>query len=209
MFLGPRDRPDAAAFRQRASISAARIDTHVRQYLIGCLGFVVIAMWQVSAPPMSAAAAPAKTYDSVFSYCRAMKGRVGGVFGNSPDDNGYPGHLGPSVPGPVAVAAVRLRMSSVVWRCMGGKVYACDPGADGSACLHARISVVPPPAFRQFCQQNVGSDYVPIYLEAGWASSWTCQGATPTIIRLISTDRQGFLAEYWHEVTPVPRKHPH
>ncbi len=153
------------------------------------------------APPGDRGSQPAppqatpKTYQNVFAYCRAVRHTSAYADADPP-----PGYTGPQDPAEV-LAAVHANIAS--WRCMGGHVYACYPGADGSACAHVTTVVAPPAPFWQFCEQNPGSPFVPMFLQSGWASDWKCLGTTPTIDVLFSTDRRGYLAAYWYKVRPT------
>lgn len=135
--------------------------------------------------------ATAKTYQNVFAYCRAVRHT------SYADASTPPGYTGPQEPAEV-VAAVHADIAG--WRCMGGHVYACYPGADGAACMHVTIAVTPPAAFWRFCKQNPGDPSVPMALQAGRASDWKCQGTIPVIDVLYSTDQRGYLAASWYRV---------
>ena len=144
----------------------------------------------------STAAATNMTYDSPSAYCRAVRNA------GYREGNGFPGYTGPQDP-PSVVAALGLG-TPVAWRCMNGLVYGCYIGASGAACLKKIISVEPDDDMVQFCQARPNSPFVPEYLTAGWASEWKCVGTKPVVTRLFPTDEQGYSAEAWHRIQPLP-----
>ena len=90
----------------------------------------------------------------------------------------------------VAVEATR-------WRCRNGKVYVCAGGAAGSACAKMDPSRVPSDSIRQTCQDNPGQDFVATAVIGNSASTWRCQGSTPTIIATVPLDSRGFMQQTW------------
>ena len=181
--------------------SMARTGDRIGCYAIGWLSIIMISTCLISqlVPAHAATTSPPQTYDNVFAYCRALKGHARREASISPEEDVHPGYSGPSEP---AAVVAWLHEPTAAWRCMGGQVYACYPGADGGACAHETISVTPPLSFWQFCEQHPGSDFLPMFLVSGWASRWACQGTRPVVTRLLSTDRQGFLAGFWSKITP-------
>ncbi len=145
-----------------------------------------------TSPPLSASA---KTYTDVFAYCKAVR-NSGYNEGNS-----APGYSGPSEPEPVVSA---LRDPTAAWRCMGGSVYGCHPGASGFACVHADASLLPTAEMRQLCLDYPNDQIFPQSMIGGWASEWVCSANTPVITRLYSTDREGYLAASWYRIRPDP-----
>lgn len=84
------------------------------------------------------------------------------------------------------------------WRCMDGKVMICNGGATGFACLRTeRVDARRRQAFREFCAQNPGSDYIPNALTAGLSSSWRCKGKTPVALNAQPVDRFGYIKASW------------
>lgn len=144
------------------------------------------------APPQ----ATAKTYQNVFTYCRAVRHT------HYAEASTPPGYTGPQEPAEV-VAAVHA--DGGVWRCMSRNVYACNPGADGYACMQMNTAATPRPVFWRFCGQNPGNTFLPMSLIMGMASFWKCQGTTPVVTRLLSTDKRGYLAAAWYRVRPKER----
>ena len=104
----------------------------------------------------------------------------------------------------VAADAPEAIQQAALWRCMDGDVWVCTVGADLPCGEKADLSETPTAAMEQFCQENSGSDFIPAAV-TGRATvySWNCDGATPTIIeQLFTADAQGYLAEFWYELTP-------
>ncbi|MBV9990053.1 MAG: hypothetical protein JOZ72_02065 [Alphaproteobacteria bacterium] len=90
-----------------------------------------------------------------------------------------------------------------VWRCMGGRVYACYLGATGRACMKTRAVRKPTAVLRRYCAQypntavpNAANDT---------SASWVCQGVTPILDARYpqpALDRRGYVRDSWLEVTP-------
>ena len=90
------------------------------------------------------------------------------------------------------------------WRCMDGNVWVCVVGANLPCGEKADLSDTPTDAMTEFCQANANADAIPASV-TGRATvySWKCDGETPTVIeQLFTADAQGYLAEFWTELTP-------
>ncbi len=143
------------------------------------------------------------TYSDPFSYCAA----VGTI--DSPDGR----YVGPPVPQAIAQglrAAFGLPATAPLdpfyrgtfWRCMNGKVYACNVGANLPCEEKANTSRAPSPAMVQYCQENPNSDFIPAYV-TGRATvyTWRCAAGVAQIARQVTEpDGRGFLKLFWHEI---------
>ncbi len=91
-----------------------------------------------------------------------------------------------------------------VWRCAGGRVLACDIGANIPCDEKADQSRKPPQGARGFCGQQPGADIVPsVAFSQPSLYLWRCDGTEPVIVRqVLQVDAQGYPARYWHVVTP-------
>jgi hypothetical protein len=150
-------------------------------------------------------AAGAETFSDPFAYCRA----VGDV--DAPDAR----YSGPKMP--VAIAeglekafaapgSKRLEPfeKNSVWRCMDGKVYACNIGANIPCGEKADTSRTPSEAMVDLCKTNQNTDSIPAYV-TGRATVylWKCEGGKPEVVTEFTTpDERGFLTNAWHEIPP-------
>ncbi len=164
------------------------------------------------APPTSAAtpapvltpAGQAAQFSDAFSYCAA----VGTL--DSPDAR----YTGPRTPEAV-LTGLRQALNipattpndqferSTFWRCMGGKVYACNVGANIPCTTKAVTDKTPTQAMNDYCKANPKSDFLPAVV-TGRATvySWQCTDGTPTIAKeLTKPDAAGFLSMFWYEIT--------
>jgi hypothetical protein len=86
---------------------------------------------------------------------------------------------------------------STVIRCMGGKTWACNYGAN-LPCGKANTSSAMP-AGDDWCKQNPNSDFIPAYI-TGHDSirQWRCVDGAPAATGApAEVDAQGFLVAYW------------
>jgi hypothetical protein len=86
---------------------------------------------------------------------------------------------------------------TTVIRCMDGKIWACNAGANlpcGKANTATRL-----PAGDDWCRQNPNADFIPAYItghDTAWR--WRClKGAPATIGPPASIDAEGYLSAYW------------
>ncbi|MDP3046306.1 MAG: hypothetical protein Q8O07_02395 [Chloroflexota bacterium] len=174
----------------------------------------VATMAPTKAPPSpTSAATPAPVltpagqtaqFTDAFSYCAA----VGTL--DSPDAR----YTGPKTPDPV-LEGLRKALNipattpndqferSTFWRCIGGKVYACNVGANIPCTTKAVTDKTPTQAMNDYCKANPTSDFVPAFV-TGRATvySWQCTNGTPTIAKeLTKPDAAGFLSMFWYEIT--------
>ena len=126
---------------------------------------LVVPMIAASCSPKPQTVAPtAVTFADPFAYCAA----VGTVDG--PDAR----YRGPQVPDEVIDGfklAARLEASTepmemfkktTIWRCMGGRVYTCNFGANLPCDAKANTDRTPTQALADFCGANPGSDVIPM-----------------------------------------------
>jgi hypothetical protein len=86
---------------------------------------------------------------------------------------------------------------STVVRCMGGRLLACNMGAN-LPCGKANTALSLP-AGDDWCRQNPNSDFVPAYISGhDSAEHWRCINGVPAIAGPPDPiDRQGYLTNYW------------
>ncbi len=162
------------------------------------------------APTMAASAntPSAQGFADPFAYCAA----VGTV--DTPDAR----YAGPKVPDQIINGykqAAALQASTeplemfqklTIWRCMGGKVYACNFGANLPCDSKANTSKTPTPAMLDFCKATPNSDFIPMAATGhDTIYSWRCVNDQPQVLQQIGqVDAQGYLAQIWYLIPPTP-----
>ena len=92
---------------------------------------------------------------------------------------------------------------SSFWRCMNGKVYACTVGANLPCQEKADLSKTPSKAMNEYCTANPKADFIPAVV-TGRATvyEWKCVNGKPEAGKqLFTADAQGFLSEFWYEIS--------
>ena len=91
-----------------------------------------------------------------------------------------------------------------VWRCMEGKVYVCNFGANLPCQSQANTDKNPTQAMAEFCKANPGSDFIPMAVTGHETIfAWRCAGETPEVGEQMSeVDAAGFIANIWYAVEP-------
>jgi hypothetical protein len=144
-------------------------------------------------------------YTDPFQYCAA----VGTV--DKPDTR----YVGPAVPASIAAglrrafdappdAPLEPFTRGTSWRCMSGKVYACNVGANLPCDAKADVRTTPSAPITQFCRQNADADVVPMVVTGrDTVYEWRCRGGAPVVVRQFTQpDARGYLSNIWYELTP-------
>ena len=143
----------------------------------------------------AASSALAQSFTDPVPYCQA----VGTI--DSPDAR----YTGPKLPDWMA-AKLRLEPSQpkfVEWRCAQGAVLACLYGANIPCNAKADTSREPTAGIIQYCQENPGSDFVPMFVTGHeTVVSWACQGPDPVVTKVEAVDAEGYAKAYWQPVSP-------
>ncbi len=86
--------------------------------------------------------------------------------------------------------------ASTVYRCMGGKAWFCNHGAN-LTCAKGDVRRVSNGA-TAYCRDHPGSAVVPMYA-TGHATiyTWVCVGSKPSITQSEKLDPRGFIAAQW------------
>ena len=147
----------------------------------------------------------ASPFADPFNYCAA----VGTI--DAPDVR----YVGPEAPDAIVEGLKKeLEMSDdapaewfvagTVWRCMGGKVLACFVGTNLPCTAKADTSRTPTPAMVDFCEANPTSDFIPAVVTGReTVYEWRCTDGVPEIVKeLFKPDAQGFLSDFWYEISP-------
>jgi len=144
---------------------------------------------------LAASAAAAQSYSDPAAYCAA----VGTI--DKPDQR----YVGPKLPDWMA-AKLHLapdQATFMEWRCADGAVLACLYGANIPCASKADTSRTPTPGIADYCRQNPGSDFVPMYVTGhDTVVSWACHGADPVVTDVGAVDAQGYAKAYWEKVAP-------
>jgi hypothetical protein len=101
---------------------------------------------------------------------------------------------------------MNLLRQTTVWRCMDGKVYACNFGANLPCDSRADTSSEPTSAMTAYCEANPDAAFIPMSI-TGHATiySWHCIGQTAaTQSQIDHVDAAGFLERIWYEIQPIP-----
>lgn len=143
-------------------------------------------------------------YSDPFAYCAA----VGTV---DTADERYTGEKMPDSvveamlqQGIVSAEAPAEFQRNAVWRCMNGNVMVCHFGANLPCEEKADGSRTPTAEVEAFCQENPNAEVIPAAV-TGRATvyEWKCTAGKPEVVKqLFMADDQGYLAEFWYELTP-------
>jgi len=171
---------------------------------IRCVAWLLAVLALASCSRGRPAAQPA-TFTDPFAYCAA----VGTI--DAPDAR----YTGPKVPVVIAkglqkafglppTAPLEPFLRATYWRCMDGKVFACNVGANLPCLEKADTSRTPAQGMVDFCRTNPSADNIPAYV-TGRATVyvWRCREGRPAVVRQVAQpDARGFLANFWHPITP-------
>lgn len=144
------------------------------------------------------------TYNDPFAYCAA----VGTI--DTPDERYNGDKLPASVvqgmiqKGIVSADAPQAIQQNAVWRCMDNKVWVCHFGANLPCLEKADTAQTPTPEMEDYCKANPTADNIPAAV-TGRATvyEWGCKdGKAEVVKQLFKGDQQGYLADFWHELTP-------
>lgn len=146
---------------------------------------------------------PPLTFDDPAAYCAAA-GTI-----DRPDDR----YTGPRYPEVVKQAfarilspgAVDLPERGIFLRCLDGRLLACTVGANLN-CGLADTRTEPTPGMVDYCRGNPESDFIPLAVVGhSGIFDWRCRAGSPEIARQsLHVDPRGFVAEFWHEIPPLP-----
>ena len=143
-----------------------------------------------------------------FAYCAAVgtldspDARYTGTLIPDAVINGFKQAAGLSV----STEPLDVFRKTTVWRCMEGKVFACNFGANLPCDSKADTNRTPSPEMADYCKANPGADFIPMSV-TGHASvySWHCVKNAPEVLDQIGqVDAAGYLAQIWYEIQPSP-----
>ena len=159
-----------------------------------------------SLSPASTNTSTPATFNDPFVYCSA----VGTV--DKPDAR----YTGEAVPDAVingfkkaaglegSTEPTDMLKQSTIWRCMGGKVYACNFGANLPCDSKANTDKTPSQAIDDFCKANPNSQIIPMSVTGhDTIYNWTCVNDKAQITEQIGqVDAEGYLAQIWYAIEP-------
>lgn len=92
-----------------------------------------------------------------------------------------------------------------LWRCMDGRVYACNFGANIPCDSKANADKTSTQAMTDFCTQNPGADFIPMSVTGhNVIYSWHCVKGVPEILNQIDTvDAAGYPSSFWVALEPA------
>lgn len=144
------------------------------------------------------------SFSDPFAYCAA----VGTM--DAPDAR----YTGPEMPEVIIQGMIKLGLvsadapadfqSNATWRCMDNHVWVCTFGANLPCLEKADASQTPTAAMDDFCKENPTAEGIPAYV-TGRATvyNWACKdGKAVAGEQVFTVDPQGFLADFWYELTP-------
>jgi hypothetical protein len=153
-------------------------------------------------------AGTASVFSDPFAYCAA----VGTV--DAPDAR----YSGSAIPDAVingfkkaagldnSTEPMDMLRKTTIWRCMAGKVYACNFGANLPCDSKADTNSTPSPAMADYCRANADADSIPMSV-TGHATvyNWRCVKETPEAgAQAIGVDPAGYPANVWYAIEPAP-----
>lgn len=154
------------------------------------------------------ALATSKTFTDPFAYCAAVRdidkpdARYAGEPVPDAIVNGFKQAAGLSA----STEALDVLKKTTIWRCMDGKAYACNFGANLPCDSRADTNQTPTAEMKDYCAANPGSDFIPMSV-TGHATiySWHCINDSPQMLEQIAhVDAAGYLASIWYEIRPLP-----
>jgi putative hemolysin len=144
------------------------------------------------------------SYNDPFAYCTA----VGTI--DTPDGR-YKGDKMPASiihgmiqQGIVSADAPQEIQQNAVWRCMNNRVWVCHFGANLPCLEKADTAQAPTAEIEEYCKKNPTADSIPAFV-TGRATvyEWRCKGGKAEVVKqLFKIDPQGYLADFWYELTP-------
>lgn len=159
-------------------------------------------------PVYSPAATAALSFTDPYKYCA----NVGTI--DKPDTR----YVGEKVPQIViqsylevnnlteAGQPLELLQQTTVWRCMDGKVYGCNIGANLPCSSKANVSKVPTQAMKDYCEANLDSKLIPMAVTGhSTIFTWRCVREVPELLNQVdAVDSQGYMQRIWQEL-PEPK----
>jgi hypothetical protein len=147
-----------------------------------------------------------KTYSDPFAYCAAV-GQIdmpdARYTGPKMDDALFKDYLTAAKLDPNTQYPDPFQQMTT-WRCMDGKVYACNFGANIPCDSKANASQTPTQAISDYCTANPDVDFIPMYVIGHTAIyNWSCKAGTPQLGQAMDTvDAAGYQSSFWVALQP-------
>ena len=172
----------------------------------GCSSWVGVTALPPSSPAPAATSTTA-SFSDPFAYCAAA-GTV-----DDPDAR----YTGEKIPDQVingfkqaaglqsSTEPMDMLRQTTIWRCMGGKVYACNYGANLPCDSKADTDKTPTQAMQDYCKANPDSDFIPMSVTGhSTIYGWACAKDAPQVLDQIGkVDAAGYLQQIWYPIQPA------
>jgi len=154
-------------------------------------------------PALPATATP-PSYSDPFAYCAAM-GTI---------DTPNARYTGDKLPDSLVQGMIKKNIVSAdappefqhnaLWRCMNNNVWVCSFGANLPCDEKADTSSATTAAMDDFCKANPTADGIPAAVTGhDTIYEWVCKdGKAQLGKQLLTVDPQGYIAEFWYELSP-------
>ncbi len=150
----------------------------------------------------------AQTFNDPFAYCAA----VGTL--DKPDAR----YTGTAVPDAVingfkkaaglesSTEPMDMLRQTTIWRCMGGKLYACNFGANLPCDSKANTDKTPTSEMNEYCKANPGASFIPASVTGHETIySWQCLNDQAAIQSQVDqVDAAGYMERIWFPIQPGP-----
>ncbi len=158
--------------------------------------------------PVSSAGPAGAAFTDPFAYCAA----VGTV--DKPDAR----YTGAPVPDEVingfkkaaglesSTEPMDMLRKTTIWRCMGGRIYACNFGANIPCDSKANTNRTPTQEMLDYCKANPNSDFLPMAVTGhDTVYSWRCANDQPEVAQQVGkVDAAGYIQQFWYAIEPSP-----
>jgi hypothetical protein len=190
-----------------SAVCLSMLVTLLGSIMTGCAsrsGALSASMPTTSAPQVTMAS----SYTDPFTYCAAVKtvdtpdARYTGTPVPDAVINGFKKAAGLEA----STEPIEMLRQATVWRCMDGKVYACNFGANLPCDSKANTDRTPSQAMQDYCAANPNSDFIPMSVTGHeTVYSWHCvQNKADVLQQIGKVDAAGYLQEIWYEIQPSP-----
>ena len=95
---------------------------------------------------------------------------------------------------------------TTIWRCMSGKVYACNFGANLPCDSKANTNQTPSPEMNDFCKGNPNAEGIPMAVTGhDTIYNWHCVNqAAQVLSQGGQVDAEGYIEQIWYAIKPSP-----
>ncbi len=157
-------------------------------------------------PKASTVTEAPKTYSDPFAYC-ATVGQIDApdarYTGPKMDEALFKDYLTAAKLDPNMDYPDQFKQMTT-WRCMDGKVYACNFGANIPCDSKANTDKTPTQAITNYCKTNPDVDFIPMAVTGhNVIYSWSCVKGVPQLgDQLDTVDAAGYQSSFWVPLQP-------